>query len=531
MNKKILLLAAFLVALLASIPDIVGFLSAPDGMFYTGRNFFLATDKPVYLGMIEEARTGAFSFHNLFTGEAHAPIFLSPLWWLVGTVAGLIGISAHAAFIAARAAAGVLFLFVLTEGARKYVFHGNSRHAWIAFFILAFSSGFGGLWTFFAPDMLRSPDVVDAAADIWIPEMTTFRTLGHSALFILSQLAIVLLFFLWVKKDEHRRYAWSVALLLFPLLTLHHPYDFFTVIGVLALYIVVTQWHAHVRDGFLPQARDLGALMIVGLIPMVAQFWFMSKDAAFAGWISQNITLTPAIASVLLGYGALVPLTVWGGVRLWRRGRPIDRLLVLWVVAGAVLIFAPLPYQRRLLSGLHIPIALLSTVAVLRLLHVLRSHAWRRAIVVGMLFSLIFFTTPLTVWFAAQPQTMEHRYMYAATNVRDAAHWIRRYTHADDMVLVYPPKDANVFPAESLRRTWLAHGHQTINLEVKERMYWDFFRRDMPVSARAAFLRGQKIAYVVITPDEVIDASLLRENDAIEQVAQFGETRMYRVAK
>jgi hypothetical protein len=77
-------------------------------------------------------------------------------------------------------------------------------------------------------------------------------------------------------------------------------------------------------------------------------------------WNAQNQTPSPPPLAYLLGFAPLLLLGIIGYVRgePWRTAK--GRLLLVWLLSGALLLYAPVAFQRRLSLGLAFPLSILA---------------------------------------------------------------------------------------------------------------------------------------------------------------------------
>jgi len=92
----------------------------------------------------------------------------------------------------------------------------------------------------------------------------------------------------------------------------------------------------------------------------------VNRDPFLANWQRQNLTASPPVWDYLLGFGLPLLAAGFGAVWAWRQKQAHWWLLFGWILAAALGLYAPTLLQRRLSLGLHIPIALLGGLGVLR---------------------------------------------------------------------------------------------------------------------------------------------------------------------
>jgi hypothetical protein len=103
----------------------------------------------------------------------------------------------------------------------------------------------------------------------------------------------------------------------------------------------------------------------IGALPMLAYTWgVVRQHPVLSLWSEQNLTPTPPIVEVLLGYGLVLVLAVVGVVLGKAGSRPSGRLLMTWAILGFMMLYLPIALQRRLMLGLFIPLAALAGMGI-----------------------------------------------------------------------------------------------------------------------------------------------------------------------
>ncbi len=284
---KVVYLVVGLMLLIVASPWLVGLMRQQPGYIYTGltgnknSNW---SDQLVYFSWINQAREGRWLFENLFTNEAQQPSFFHPLWLLLGWIAEIFSISTPTIFHLARLLLAGIFLLTI------YSFIGYlSLTRWKRLFIfLLIGLGAGWGWLFYVLNLSQDITSVDIAVrifpiDIYHTEFFILRSMWHSPLTILSQLLLLVIF--WYFLVNYQNFHWRrfvIIGVIISFLALVHPYDIFTVFGVLFIFFILR---------FL-QSRRLewqSWLQVVGwglfVIPVVIYFiWLFTTQPAFVGW-------------------------------------------------------------------------------------------------------------------------------------------------------------------------------------------------------------------------------------------------------
>lgn len=495
MSRRTIIVVACVAVAFANSTYFGGRFFHASDVVYTACDAVIGGDKSVYISMIEEARQGGVLLHNLFTSESQRPRFIAPLWVLLGWMARFTHLSSVDMFEIARIVAG--FFFVVWMGFLSNQLFRDRVWATIGFILVTFSSGLGAFFlphanTFFIGEAIGR----SLSPDLWHTEMNTFATIAHSALFIVSQAALLFIFLSWVKWESGVRRAIFFAIIVTFVLAIMHPYDAVIVVAVIGARLFFARLYGQRR--FLYGALSI---VIAATIPVLVHLWFFAQEIALAGWFAQNVTRVSSLGWYGIGYGLLLPLAV---VALWRYRflDPVFQFFLVWVGVVFISLFIPVQFQRRLINGAHIPLALLATYG----LRIVFARARGRPMLVALgawvlaigLFGTTFYLIGEQVWSVAQPTSS----LYLPKTTASVLGWIRENT-ARDAVVLAAPLNGNVIPAFSARRVYVGHGHQTIAYQEKRALlYRWFFARNDDDRVKEFFFRNEGIDYLLWTPLE-----------------------------
>jgi hypothetical protein len=112
---------------------------------------------------------------------------------------------------------------------------------------------------------------------------------------------------------------------------------------------------ASLNMGIILVASSLGALPW-----LIYDLWLSLRHPVISAWNAQNQTPSPSPVAYLLGFAPSLVLGVIGYFRgkPWQTGK--GRLLLVWLLSGAILLYAPVAFQRRLSLGLAFPLSILA---------------------------------------------------------------------------------------------------------------------------------------------------------------------------
>ncbi len=490
---------AIVAMVFTSLPYVQGARLANDNVAYLGVNSRAPADTNVYVSMIEDIRQGGLAVTNLFTPEHGQAVLFHPLWIEMGLLSRLLHISPLVVFHSERVIFGILFVFILYAILRSPFQAFYDRIG--ALLVILFSAGFGIIY--FIPYMTGSLDPEDYVAklplDIWVSESNTFLTLYHSALFILSQILIVVILVAYYRGVQKNKLFLVGESFLLALLTWIHPYD---VVSIVAITVVI-EFFAFTKKSFRQQLQR-HLLFLLPTVFVVAYYYvFVLQEPSIAGWGAQNITEMPPFRNVLLGYGLLLPFASVGAIVAWTRNRTEDRLWVLWALSTALLVsFAFLPFARRLTNGWHLPLAILGFMGWQTLWQWTKdSRRQSLTVVITWVTVLVMLLSLLSIVFGDMRQNRERSSpFFVSRDVIVASDWIKKNTTKED-VLYAQPFLGNVLPAYAGRRVYIGHGHQTIDWEDRLDFVINTLYHLSPQD-QIAFFRETGIDYVMTTPQE-----------------------------
>lgn len=457
--------------LLSSGPYLVGWWQQSPTKHYEARIPSNVADTAAYFSNIEQARQGRPLFTNQLTSEPQRPSLFQPVWLVTGWMARVFQLTSPVAFHVARCLAIAMFVLVL-EVVMERLFP-RRRDRLLSLVLITTSSGLGWLlYTHAYP----GATILHAPIDLWIDEANTFRSLGHSALFVGSQTA--LLWLLWTvyrrTQGEEIRYARWVGPVIV-LLGLNHPYDLITLAAVTVIWIAM--WGVLFTADKKKVLTVVRAALIDWLwVTPVALYYLILplQQLGVRGWFAQNINPSPTPFALAMGLGLLLPLAIVGLITMRRRWGQAVWFIACWALTTMLISYAPhLDIQRRLLSGVHLPIALLAAAGLIWLGNKLTDIRYQ----VPMLGVVILFlaTTNIRV---QQTSIEEIRSaptavypIYHSQDVEVALQWLRGHSSINDLV-VADFWSSNEISGLIARPVMLAHGNQTVAAADRQRD-WD----------------------------------------------------------
>lgn len=505
LERRVVLATALAIIVITAVPPVYGWAMAErGGKAWTGRQFLSPADATVYLSYIDQAKSGAVLFEDLYTTEP-VPMPFNPLWYGIGRFAAIFGLSPIAAFHAAR----LLLIFPLAAIAYLFVayFLRERRHRLAAFLLLMFGSGLGSFAAPFLPEIPPGLGTYRWPIDFWVGEANLFMTMTYSPHFVASW-ALWLVSALVLAASFERRSALGAAaagVLAFALFSFH-PYH------APVLYALGAAWcaAAAVRQGF--RAAPWAQLAIFGAVsapPLAYHYALANLDAHAVAHALTNHTLTPPVFFVIVGLGAISLLWIPGIRAASRSGAIAPKKIVMlaaWIVVQAALLYAPVRFQRRFLQGLQFPMAVLAVPFLFAAYARLTSSGRlaKRYVQVGAVYALaavfLISTGLAATRNAALYADTSDRVPYVEASEARAARWLRE-TAPTDAVILSTPGAGNLLVPWSGRRVYAGHWSETIDIERKTLEIIRFYAK-ADDAERAAFAASRGITHVYVGPTE-----------------------------
>ncbi len=486
------------VVALASLPYLLGWLLTPAGYRFTGL-LINPIDGHSYLAKMGQGAAGSWLFHLPYTAEPHRPVMiftfhlalghLAPsgeplvLLWVYHLTRVILGMALLAAVYAAAG------LFSADRGQKR-----------LTLLLVGLASGLGWL--------------LGAGPDLTVPEAITFPSLLINAHFGLTVLLMLLLVWGLTLAPAGLR-GWLVVGLAGVLLAMIQPFALLTV-GLAAGSWTAIQWWRSRELPRLPAGRL--ALFAAATTPLLAYFVWMTRTNEVIGrWMAQNVTPAPPIWSWLVAYGLLWPLALAGAWRAAQRRSPADWLLLTWTAGQLLLMLLPISLQRRLSTGLHLPLCFLAAMGVFQVLLPRLHRSARRWLAPAVLL----LTLPSNLLFAAAgvgAVAGRNPYVLLTGPQWEGMAWLRENVPAESVVLadellgtVAPAWGGGV-------RVLYGHPFETPDADVMREAVDDFFAGRMPAEVQAAWLQRWRVDYILWQTDRY----LLRPVDGFAVAWQSG---------
>ena len=492
MPIRLALLVLLLIALVA-LPFLYA-ASAAGADFVFGGFLFNPVDGATYLAKLYQGWRGEWRFTLPYTAEPGQGAFLYLFYLALGHLARLLHLPLIWTLHLARLISAVLLALSLYQFLIRPL--DSRAHPGKLFALALFGAGLGWLAYPFGAFI----------SDFWVAEAYPFLSAYSSAHFCLG---LALLLWLLRFAIEGKPFIWLVLLAFF--LSIVNPFG--VVIALAALGSLVA-WDfisnlkcdkpvdTNLRSlpawlARLPVSLPSFLWVLLGGSPLVFYAFFVfSTDPVMMGWNAQNLTPSPPLWDLLLSISPALLLAGWGAWLAFRRGDRRAHLLALWLVVDLALLYLPLDLQRRLMTGLFVPVVGLAGIAVEHWMARSELRA-RLALTACLILSL---PTNLLVLMAAFSGIQSHNLLpYLLTREAQALDWIEANTPERALVLASPEVGLWI-PARTGRRVVYGHPFETVNAEVEKTAVTAFFAGGLPDAAQ--FLKERQIDYIFYGPRE-----------------------------
>lgn len=532
-------IVAAAIMLLTCVPYLYGLRIASPGDYYSG----LLTNPDehnVYLAYMRQARDGALFFLDPFTSEPQSGRTINAFFLALGVLSRVTRLSLPVTYQLARVVCGWLLLMAVYWLAAQALATISGRR--MALLLAGLASGLGWLY----PAQGGQPHPIDYGPGLVMPEAITFLSLLLNPLFCFSMFLMVV-----TLGSAARAFACgsvrSAVLAGLAGLALGniHTYDLIPMAAVLGAFLMV------LLIGRRLTGRAVGlALLIAALAApsVIYQVWLIrGGEVTLVVKSRETPVLSPGPLFLALGLGLPLILAVVGAVRSAFRGASDGaRLAALWLALGFAVVYLPVPFQRKLVEGLHIPACVLAAFALEPLW---RRAGTRRAHWVGA--AVILLTIPSSLLFVNRAvqdlRSNNAAYLgnlmpplYLRADQRAALQRLDEAASGSDVLLCnsflgsYAPSLAGC-------RVYVGHWAETLHFQRKLDVLSRFLRADIPDARREAFCRREGITYVLrdrsiydqvyyLSPEGESEAGFEPdESEWLEPLYREGSVSLYRV--
>jgi hypothetical protein len=519
---------SFSVMAITAAPYLVGaFASTPDRVF--SGLLIHVEDLYSYLAKMNQGAHGAWLFHLPYTASPQPGIFLYEFYLLLGKLSALIGWPLVVTFHVTRLILGFSLLLVIYRFIAEFVRSPAVR--WIAFGMIGVMGGTGWLNV-----VSGHPLVLDSLPiDLILPEGFTFLLLYAFPHLILARMLLLWgSWRVWRAGETGSRSASIGAGVIWLAMSIVQPVYGAVVIAIAVMMFAARSITARRLDWQQARVGILPGVMASG---MALYTWLVFRsDPIYGQWGSTPIT-SPTPLLYALTYVIPIVLAMGGGWHIIRRHDAGLIFLVIWMIVGPLMLYAPTNVQRRLIEGWQLPLSVMAAYGLVRYVLPMVRRAARSPIAARRLprasaITIVALMTPTYVlmlfWHimaAATPPSM----FFEDGSLVAAANWLNQNATYDDGVLASYPS-STILPSRAGVRVLLGHPSETVSVVDRRAEVAQFFQSATSDQWRRDLLNRFRLDYVLVGPSEkhLGDFDPTRAT-YLKEVFAANDTRVYQV--
>jgi hypothetical protein len=352
----------------------------------------------------------------------------------------------------------------------------------------------------------------------WAPEISTFYSLMVFPHFIAAFVAMVSSALLMMRAWDHRDDSWKEGVrysvcagVVLSALTFFHPYDTVTMVAVMGsapLLIGASERRWPWSELFH------SAIACAILLPsLLFNLWLFRTNPVMWAWDLQNILITPPPARLAIAFGLGGLLSVVGLLAVRKLNR-YQLVMAAWLLSTLAVIHLPVRFQRKMMSGVQFPLAVLGTAAIAlvivpTLARWFRSRSWGSSgrFGVGTL-AVVLAVAPLQLATPYYVQRLERNRLAAAKDYSwlDWETWqalqALESVGSEEATVISSYEMGTYIPALAGKRCFAGHYGLTVDSENKQGYLARFFRDDAGDRWRIYLLRLWSVDFLLFTRHE-----------------------------
>jgi hypothetical protein len=226
----------------------------------------------------------------------------------------------------------------------------------------------------------------------------------------------------------------------------------------------------------------------------------LNSNPIIQGSQAQNTAFSPPLIYLLSGFGLLLPLALAGIWYLRKNQVEFAWLyLVIWLIIAVIGVYSPTTSQRRLITGVHIPLSILAGAGITRLIaphfrakgHILQSVILAGAIPTTLALLVIFTGGVLS----GNPK------IYLSSDEYSSLVWLKANA-APDCVTLSSPELGSFIPSFTHQRAVAGHGFETFPVEQTRQEISNFYAAATNPDERLQLLKKWNVCYLIVGPRE-----------------------------
>ena len=500
-----LVVTAVFLIVLTTAPYVFGWHKAPAGSTYTGLHSLTPGDIHVHFSYLEQVRQGQLVFQDLYSGEPQSRLIFNGFWSALGVFAVAFGLSNVVAFQLARIIF-IPFLLFVSYLLSAYFF---SAKGWrrICFIFLTYASGLGAVFSPLLTNNVYRQGWYNWPLDLWAAENNNLLTMLQSPHLSLASSLIILILFLFFLAVEHDRPKYSLAAGLLALILFEfHPFHIPATIAIMVVYLA----YLFIKNKKIQLNYLKHLLIVIGVSsPSILYYYLLSRYDFFTQIrVYQNVCLSPALWVTFISYGLVLALAVYAVYKIIKAGSPANRhvFLIIWLVVQFLFLYSPLPWQRRMMQGLQIPMTILAIIGLESLFHWLKAkmsaHNFdffiNNKYLAVIIFIAVFCPSQVFNWVREFSIFQTDRYyeqLYIPRDRLSAYLWLKDNLGENDVVLA-ELLNGNLIPGVAGRKVFAGHGVETLFFDSKVSDIAWFFKTNNLDDKKKVFLEKNNVSHI-----------------------------------
>jgi hypothetical protein len=471
-----LVISTFILAL-GSLPTWVGFASQTSEVRFRGL-YFDSHDYAVHLSTMQAGQLGEWAYQMRFTTEPHQPAYIKMFYIFLGHASKFVGLNNETMYHVARWFAGYLALLSIYYLC-NLVFSERSR-ARYAFLMVGMGSGLG--WLLMILGVALKPI---SPIDFWLIDLYVFFSLSvfpHFSFLIAMMAFSVGLYFKYLHLGTSpsnesitkgspisKEIAW-IGLLSFAAGFINPTA--FAGVDAAILGATVFYWLS-IRKVVWYQFFAMVILASVQTLPILYNYFTLSRDPIWEQFMLQNQTPTPPFMYLLWGLAPFIPFALLGGWQAVRSRSPAFGSLLAWSISGIALAYLPLSIQRRFLLGLTIPLGILAVYGFYTTIKFHKVNLVLFGYVLVAAISSICLSLGSSLYMNSHPPD----YFYPSS-LDKAFEWFNRNAVPNDIAIASSTTGLLVAQKTPLK-VFLGHEIETVNFGEKEEWVKQYYRDNL----------------------------------------------------
>lgn len=478
MTRRLFLVCTVVLMSMSVLTFLFGLVMTPPQHVYTGLHGIAPGDVLVYYSYLEQVRQGAFTFHDLFTGESQPGNLVLPIWFGVGLIGRVLHTPPQVTYHLVRVLSIPLLMAAIAAAVQCFL--RDKRQQRFAFFLAVFAGGLGFL---VGPieQQQWGRDIIEHLwpMDLWVSEGFSYLSAIQSPHFILGT-ALLLFFIVEMVRTLERGVTWRTLAAGAGGAVVVASTPFLVVLMAPLTLLALTFSHS-TGTSFWQRCLRLFALWFPTFPALVYVGLYQAFDTFARARATQNILITPVWWVTLASYGLLLPLALWGARQVWRDRSWRTRLLLGWFALQPILFYGPVFFQRRLVQGWQFPLASLAAVGAEALFYRSPLARWGRvrtslaALVLVLLLGSPLYQLANDLSLMSQARGSDFSALYVPRTLFDGYDWLKKNTTSDALIFA----DSSYAPfitAFSGRRSFVGHGVETLHYDEKRTLARDVVR-------------------------------------------------------